>query len=336
MVALRAHRPSIPTTFSMNICGDERLEGPMYNYARVFTWRSFAICLHGAFDRTVSHIKETTDDDWEAQFNRHPLEGNGPDFSRICGLQTDASHQILAYTKNTSNVRSIIVFAFIVAISVQWITTGCAIAMAYLTPTVGLGCRSGGYTLYGIFGTVVLILMTASARLSHSAMKKYQKLYDIRTRSASEQQNGASQQQNGAPVQQNGAPVQRNGDPAQKGGDPGNSGSANVSEHMFYDIHHSLVCILAVTFRALGKFLAVGNTLFLIVTSIFEYTGFYNNCWCKSCFANLGHRGWATIFKTDTDFRSVALGPWTGSMIGSTVFCLLFFISFWIALIRSN
>jgi hypothetical protein len=347
MVALDRHQPSIPTTLSIDICGDERLEGPMYNYARVFTWRSFAVCLHGAFSKTVSHIKEdTTNDDWDTQSNLHPLRVNGPNVSRICGLQTDASHQILGYTENTSGVRRIIVIAFAVAISVKWITAGCAIAMAYLTPTVGLGCRSGGYTLYGVFGTIVLILMTASARLSHSAMKKYQSQYDIRTQSASGQQNGAfgqpngahmlqnlpSVQQNGTPVQPNATPVPKIGEHSQQGDDPSKSGSNNLSAHMFDDIRHSLVCFAAVSLRALGKCFAVSNTFFLILTSIFEYTGYYNNCWCKSCVANLGHYGWATIFKTDSDYRNVALGPWLGSIIGSTAFCFLFLFAFWVAL----
>jgi hypothetical protein len=80
--------------------------------------------------------------------------------------------------------------------------------------------------------------------------------------------------------------------------------------------------------RAAGKTLAVANTVWLLLSTVFEYVGFYNKCWCKSCFANLGHQGWVVLFKTDLDFRRVAQGPWRDGIIMSTmvvVVLLLFF-----------
>ena len=54
--------------------------------------------------------------------------------------------------------------------------------------------------------------------------------------------------------------------------------------------------------------------------------GLYSNCWCKSCFANLGHSGWVVLFKTDHDFKRVAQGPWINSIVASTLVCLILWI----------
>ena len=53
------------------------------------------------------------------------------------------------------------------AIILFWCTTGAGILIAYETPTVGLGCDSGGYLLYGLLATYSWILLLLSAYLSH-------------------------------------------------------------------------------------------------------------------------------------------------------------------------
>ncbi|KAK5129946.1 hypothetical protein LTR08_002707 [Meristemomyces frigidus] len=63
------------------------------------------------------------------------------------------------------------------ALFVQWGTTGASVFIAYLTPTVGLGCRSTGYIVYGILGTAVWLFLLISMLLSHAAMLKYQDLH---------------------------------------------------------------------------------------------------------------------------------------------------------------
>jgi hypothetical protein len=49
--------------------------------------------------------------------------------------------------------------------------------MAYLTPTVGLGCRSGGYLIYGVGATVSWALIICSFLLSHTVSLRYQDIY---------------------------------------------------------------------------------------------------------------------------------------------------------------
>jgi hypothetical protein len=85
-----------------------------------------------------------------------------------------------------------------------------------------------------------------------------------------------------------------------------------------------------------GETLAFGNMLWLITSSMFEYVGVYNNCRCKSCFANFGDRGWAVLFKTDQDFQRVAQGPWVGGICMSTIVCIILSVLFWAGASRSK
>jgi hypothetical protein len=107
-------------------------------------------------------------------------------------------------------------------------------------------------------------------------------------------------------------------------------------EGIFDDFSHRFICILAVVTRALGKTVAFANMIWLIMSTIFEYIGFYNNCWCKSCFPNLHHNGWTTLFKTDDDFKRVAQGPWIEGIAFSTIAAVFGFTFFAIAGRRSS
>jgi hypothetical protein len=50
--------PTIPTTLWMDIRGDEGLEGPIYHYARAFTWWGFSALLHDSLSSTVATIED--------------------------------------------------------------------------------------------------------------------------------------------------------------------------------------------------------------------------------------------------------------------------------------
>jgi hypothetical protein len=86
---------------------------------------------------------------------------------------------------------------------------------------------------------------------------------------------------------------------------------------------HGFLCLLAVTSRFCGKALAVGNTIWLILSSLFEYIGLYSNCMCKSCLFGLGSKAWVVLFKSDDDFHQVAVSVWVGGIIMSTLCCVI-------------
>jgi hypothetical protein len=170
--------------------------------------------------------------------------------------------------------------SLVVAMFVQWLTTGAGILMAYLTPTVGLGCRSGSYMIYGSAGTMVLLLMVFSMICSNEAMKIYQREH---------------------------------------------AANPNVDFSHGYrrGRWHGFVCFMAVSSRFLGKTLAVGNTIWLLLSSLFEYIGLYSNCLCKSCVFGLGSKAWVVLFKTDPDFKQVASSAWVSGVIMSTLGAIL-------------
>jgi hypothetical protein len=316
----------------MDVRGDESLEGPIFNYARVFTWWQLTNQLHDAFNTTAKNIEaglsirevwarsqspsengeseeaaagvepapdgielqtprsrrevpepqNISPEDWDTE---RDLGGNSEETALYCGLQTDQSHRISAYPREHKGIYARMFWAMVVALIVQWGSTGSAIVIAYLTPTVGLGCRSGGYLLYGALGTAVPVLLVASMLFSQAAMQRYQDEYSTNP-------------------------------------------DADFSNEFSRTWQHSILCVLAVSFRFLGKFLAISNTLWLILSSLFEYIGVYNTCWCKSCALSLGYRGWAVLFKTDSDFKQVARGPWVGGIIMSTALCIILWLFF--------
>ena len=62
-----------------------------------------------------------------------------------------------------------VIFAAILALALQWGTTGAAILIQFNTPPKGFGCRSLTFSIYGAAGTVVLLLLLFSSILSHLA-----------------------------------------------------------------------------------------------------------------------------------------------------------------------
>lgn len=159
---------------------------------------------------------------------------------------------------------------------------------ADLTPTRGLGCRSGGYLFYGSFGTIVWLLLLSSMLLSHACMKRYQAIH-LDNPSIDFSQQG-----------------------------PERAWS------------HSALCGAAVTTRCLGKLIAVCNALWLIVSSLFEYIGAYDNCWCKADVLGLRDKGWVVLFKDTGDLADAARTPWAGGVAISIIVCSMTYLFFWL------
>ncbi|KAK1993288.1 hypothetical protein LX36DRAFT_258647 [Colletotrichum falcatum] len=65
-------------------------------------------------------------------------------------------------------------WSMLVALALQWGTTGWAIYISYETVVKGLGCRSGSYVVYGVVATASCAAMLFSAWVSHYTMRGYQ------------------------------------------------------------------------------------------------------------------------------------------------------------------
>ncbi|EAS29003.2 uncharacterized protein CIMG_07749 [Coccidioides immitis RS] len=162
----------------VNFAGDELQKGPVYNYARLFTWWQTA----NAFIQTSKSIALEHDAETEASWQTDRISKrkgsqvlNMVSESEISEIRIIHSERFATYPRFSNIPPDVwwrMVLASIMAVTVQWGATGASILMAYLTPPGGLGCRSGSYALYGIFGTISWVALLVSMVLSHAAMAR--------------------------------------------------------------------------------------------------------------------------------------------------------------------
>ncbi|KAJ7189625.1 hypothetical protein GGX14DRAFT_383016 [Mycena pura] len=155
-----------PTTWwGFDVRGDERREGPIFNYARVLTWFAFSEHVEGAFRTALE------------RFQTHaaiPLTME--EAAEHCGFQP--RQDLIAFTAWSEIPQFAIkrmVMAGLVALALQWGTTGAAIFVAYNTPAVGIGCRSGSYLIYGIAATASWLMLVFSSFVSHALMQRLER-----------------------------------------------------------------------------------------------------------------------------------------------------------------
>ncbi|KAI9820079.1 MAG: hypothetical protein M1826_000965 [Phylliscum demangeonii] len=345
-----ARHLKVPPWLGFDIVGDEGQRGPVFNYARLFTWWQMASTLERAFDTTLTEIEDGElslhvgpdaardrghGHGHGAGRRRRPDPAPGPaieltpieavgsgaggggsgsdDGTPLKRTVSEGSHAtavngglgllidrvapgpLLAYPEWHELPGSLWIrmgMAAFSALVVQWGTTGSSLLTSYLTPVVGLGCRSGSHLLYGSLATAVWLLLFSSVLLSHAAMVRYQRELvahphlDLRRPSSSQ-----------------GRYLRRR--------------------------THAALCAAAVCTRYLGRAIAVLNTGWIIVTSIFELVGFYENCWCNGAVLGLGAKAWVLLFKTKQDLKDAAHQPWIGGLVLSFavwLYALVFFV----------
>ncbi|OQO12049.1 hypothetical protein B0A48_02688 [Cryoendolithus antarcticus] len=309
-----ALRLEIPPWMGASIGGDEELKGPIFNYARLFTWSQLAHTFESAFAETLQNITDRrlcTDNEPSAPLAQnlgpHGLTADSRGTARYCGIGTQGIRAYAKWSSMSAEVYRRIIGASCAAIFLQWGTTGASVIIAYTTPTVGLGCRSGGYLLYGGFATLAWLCLVMATFFSHAAMLRYQSEHIL------------------DPFKQ----FQR--DPSYHlTNNPGQQ--QNVYER---DLGHSALCGAAVLFRYLGKTLCVLNTFLLIISSLMEVTGGYNNCWCQGIAFGMGRRGWVVLFESSADLAAAAWLPWVGGLVMTIVVCVASYGFFWLGSSKS-
>jgi hypothetical protein len=341
MDAVRAEAPEVPSTLMMNIRGDEAKEGPIYNYARVFTWWAFTDMVLRAFKATLNNMNpedvrsqpepaageagpqpasgtigpgtaapQPVDGLADQRTQQLPLDPddmpirNSKGTSLYCGLQYSPGHNILAYANFSDMPSSLylrILIASTLAIIMQTGTTGSAVFIAYFTPTVGLGCRSLFYSVYGVVGLTVFVLLLLSVILSHQAMKMYQAAYgeDERTDFSK--------------------------DPCPDVSSMRDSRSKFIKLASWWCRLRLrwILCASANLTRLLGKTLAILNAIFLVCLVLVEFLGLMDSCFCKSCHFQYGDRGWVVLFRTDEDYRNVGKLYWLTGLLMATTVCTI-------------
>ncbi|KIL56921.1 hypothetical protein M378DRAFT_133577 [Amanita muscaria Koide BX008] len=132
-------------------------------YARIFSWIQTARRVTDAFDAVSHH--EHTGQQGKSNVNMRTRS----EVIQSCKLEDDRSHFY--------DIFRIYMISTLLAVFLQWGTTGAAIMAIYLTPTRGFGCRSASFLLYGVLSTIVWLLLVISSVLanSFSASRKHGK-----------------------------------------------------------------------------------------------------------------------------------------------------------------
>ncbi|KAG6377883.1 hypothetical protein JVT61DRAFT_14669 [Boletus reticuloceps] len=157
------------------ISPDESRIPPVFNYARTLSW-SRTVYLTSLFYREA----------WQkSSRNRVGVDGNRiprnvsndvPQESRL-GNRDQVFNYCHADHHEDPGINVLwprgVLFNMIVAslmsLQLQWGTTFAAILAAWFTPTIGLGCRSLAYLIYGVLSTIVWFLLVLSSVLRYYA-----------------------------------------------------------------------------------------------------------------------------------------------------------------------
>ncbi|KAK7046418.1 hypothetical protein R3P38DRAFT_2507461 [Favolaschia claudopus] len=153
----------LTTWWGFDVRGDEHREGPIFNYARVLTWFAFVGHIEHALDTCLENFKD-----------RMPIPMTTENAGECCGFRPARKDlaAFMAWGKIPHSALKRMGLAALVAFFVQWGTTGAAIFVAYHTPAVGIGCRSGSYLVYGLAATASWILLVFSNLVSHALMQR--------------------------------------------------------------------------------------------------------------------------------------------------------------------
>ena len=322
-----------------DVRGDERRRGPAFNYARTFTYCHLVNTIKKAVDTTMENISEgntcSGEQNFEVGGHREGLLGNDACTEAYSGLNRPG-REIYAYPEWSEvppEVWKGIGISALLALFLQWGTTGAALMIAYLTPTKGLGCRSGAYLVYGTNATVAWSLLAMSSFFSHSAMLRYQNETQKEPRADS-----GDQEANGAAVHPNVTMGPDNNtyplNPIGSSVQPSSSSQLLSSSQPRPSISAAYwnwvpVQVLAPVTRYLGRFLAWANAIFLVAVCLFDFTGGFDNCWCQSDTIGLGNSAMVVLFQTAHDLEKVAGLVWGMGLMLSILVCLVSFGVFW-------
>jgi hypothetical protein len=82
----------------------------------------------------------------------------------------------------------------------------------------------------------------------------------------------------------------------------------------------------AIIFRRLGKVIASISAMWILVSCLFQFTNFYNRCYCNSSVLGLGDKAFSTLDFTYYDVGSMKVAWVCGAFLaaGSVAVCVTF------------
>ncbi|KAG6371065.1 hypothetical protein JVT61DRAFT_10602 [Boletus reticuloceps] len=316
---------------------DESRIPPVFNYARTLSW-SRTVYLTSLFYRAAwrksswhrvgvdgNRIPRNVPND----IPRESRLGNRDQVRDYCHPDHHESPEI-----NVLWPRGVVfnmIVASLMSLQLQWGTTIAAILAAWFTPTIGLGCRSLAYLIYGMLSTAVWILLLLSSVLGYYAHHLVEDLPIPDFESDEQDTSPTSITGHGFPF-------------------PGGAGSAAIPLHRFPSPHvgtpldtdepasittikyfhtgwrHAqTIARVSDWLRWIGKSLAIVNAVGIITNSVFQYSGMYDNCYCDSSIFKWGISFAFNVISPMQNDIDLAHSAWIGALaLGLT--CSAFFV----------
>lgn len=78
---------------------------------------------------------------------------------------------------------------------------------------------------------------------------------------------------------------------------------------------------LSVALRRIGKFVATLNAIWIVVMCLFQFSSFFDRCYCDSSVLGLGKRAFYTLSLTEDDIP-VLRGAWIGGVYSDPLILL--------------
>ncbi|KAI9573149.1 hypothetical protein HD554DRAFT_1150501 [Boletus coccyginus] len=303
--------------FDRNITSpDESRIPPIFNYARMLSWSQTvymtSLFYRAAWRKASHHIGVDggrIPSSWSV-LDDVPRESRLGNHDQIIDYCRPDNHEYSGV--NVLWPRGVLfnmVVASLMSLLLQWGTTVAAILTAWFTPTIGLGCRSLAYVIYGLVSTTVWILLVLSSVLGYHA---HHLIEGQRTPIVGG--NIAIPLQNIQPRAPNASAEERN--------PPNTDEPASVSHAGW--IHPRTMGRSADWLRWIGKSLAIVNAIGIIANSIFQYAGVYNNCYCDSSVFYWGPSyAFIVISPIQSDF-DLARKAWIGALALALTSCASF------------
>ncbi|PPQ91609.1 hypothetical protein CVT25_012790 [Psilocybe cyanescens] len=154
---------------------DERSTSPIFNYSRLFFWVEAVKVVSDAFNNASdrSHHHEPI----IPGVKLHPCREDDS-LVRLAKASQVEEYCLPRYedTRRSqsqgrwgldSSTAIRISIASLFALILQWGTTGAAIIINWFVPTIGLGCRSASFIIYGALSTIVWIMLLISSLLTY-------------------------------------------------------------------------------------------------------------------------------------------------------------------------
>jgi len=276
---------------------DEKCTAPIYNYARFFPWvqavETVSAVFEAASERYQNHQSVNPFKEWVT------VEGDGPHASNRVGNATQVEEYCVSqhFRGRRSHwgpkVLSRMFIASVFALMLQWGTTGAAIIDVWFTPTKGE--QSTAILLLFLFTLITLTGLgcRSASYLLYAVLSTIVWMLLVTSSILTHY------------ITPPGPYVRR---PII------HRWSTRAAEH------------LSIIFRRLGKAIATFNSIWVVLTCIFQFGQFFNRCYCNSSVFWLRDHAYNVILLVPDDMPGIR-SAWIGGVclaIGSAVLFVLF------------